>query len=124
MQPHHIAICEKQSYLTASLEREYLQAADLNFRWLPYFDDFFHHLENNACELAIIDCPHLSQDQLDRIAVISKQTSLIAFAPGEDFEFECLLRELGVTSVVPQGIDFQDFLQVFKRLMKKSSFSA
>ncbi|MBT5017625.1 MAG: hypothetical protein HON04_02645 [Planctomicrobium sp.] len=123
MQPHHIAIYEEQSYLTASLEREYLQAADLNFRWFPYLDDFFQHLENNACEIAILDCPQFSQEQLPRIAVLSKRICLIVIAPTEDFEFECLLRELGVTSVLPQGINFQDFLHVFQRLTKKSTLS-
>jgi hypothetical protein len=117
MSPRHVVVCEKQSFLTASLERECANSGDVIFRWTAYINDFFQYVEAHHCDLAIIDTEQLDAESISRFADISQKLSVLAIAPSEDHEFADLLRELGVTSVLPYGTPADRISKVITKMI-------
>ncbi len=117
MSPRLVVVCEKQSFLTASLEREFANSEDVNFRWTAYFDDLFQYVENHHCDLVIIDTAQLDANSISRFSSISQKLQVLAIAPDEDYEFEYLLREVGVTSVIPSGTEIDRISRVVTKIL-------
>ncbi len=123
MTVRQIAICEKNSFLTATLEREFASDVQISFRWFPYIQDLLKHLQSISCELAIVDSHQLDSQSLIALANLSLHVRLILTCPGEDFEFECLLRELGATSVIPIGEEVKHIVKTVSKLIHRNEAS-
>ncbi len=117
MNPRHIVVCEKQSFLTASLERAFANSGDVSFRWTAYVDDFFQYVETHHCDLAIINAEQLDANSISHFSSISRKTRVMAVALSEDYELEDLLRELGVTSVLPSEDQIDRITRVVTKIL-------
>ncbi|WP_417850360.1 hypothetical protein [Thalassoglobus sp.] len=114
-----IAVCEKKSFLTASLEREFAADREITFRWFPYVDDLLSHLRLHPYEIAIVDFSQIDSQSLTQLANFSCQLQLMVTCPKGDFDFECLLREVGVTSVIPVGTNANQIAQTIKKMIAR-----
>lgn len=117
VQPRHVALYEQQSFLTASLEHHFISHSLMTFRWLPYLDDFIRHIREVRCDLVIVDCVSVDSVLLQRLAPDFSMNTVLAVAPREDFELECLLRELGVDSVFPQGTSLTEIKRAVEKYL-------
>ena len=117
MGDRHVIVCEKQSFLTASLEREFGNSRQIRFRWVAYLDDFFRHMETDEYNLAIVDAELLNSESITRLSTVTEQRPVLAMVPAEDFEFEDFLREQGVTSVLPNGTAIHRIAQVVTKIL-------
>lgn len=117
MSPWHVVVCEKQSFLTASLEREFANIEDIIFRWTAYVDDLFQYIETHHCDLVVINTEQLDANSISRFTDISQKLRVLAIAPSEDHEFEDLLRELGVTSVLSSGTQIDRISRVVTKIL-------
>lgn len=118
LQLRNIAICETQAYLTATLEREFVATPEISFRWFPYAEDFFRQVGNSGYDIAIVACEKISQEQMLVLRRITSSTTVLAIIPNDDFEFECLLREIGCVSVLVKSTGFPKIIDVFRQLLQ------
>lgn len=101
MAAHLVAICEKQSALTAQLERDFAAQPEVKFRWLPYWGEFVHFVGSQECHFGIVESAQLEPQAAIKLTETATHLQLMAITPPEDFEFECLLREMGLVHVIP-----------------------
>ncbi|QDT34108.1 hypothetical protein [Thalassoglobus polymorphus] len=119
MSTRTIAVCEKKSFLTASLEREFATDREITFRWFPYVDDLLSHLSRHSYEIAIVDFSQVDSQSLTQLANFACQLQLMVTCPKDDFDFECLLREIGVKSVIPVGTNAKQVAQTIQKMIAR-----
>lgn len=117
MTVQQVVVCERESYLTAALERHFLGEDWIQFRWTPYPVDFFRLITDARYQLGLLNCPELSQTDLEQLASLAPGFPLLALAPEADFEFEALLRELGVQAILPENVESRDLVVALKKLL-------
>lgn len=118
MSKQHIVVCEPQSLLTASLEREFLIDSEVTFRWFADTRSCLKSLTERPADLVLMHCDQLKQVELEQLKTICTSMKVIAFTENDDFEYEALLREIGAASVFSEQFDFLKLLGAVKRLLQ------
>ena len=119
MPQQRVVVCEPQSLLTASLEREFLNDSEVTFRWFADTRSCLESLSRQPPDLVLMHCDQLKQVELEQLKVICTSMKVIAFTEHDDFEYEALLREVGAVSVFTELVDFLKLLGAVKRLLQK-----
>lgn len=118
MKPRRIAVYEQRSFLTAGLERQWLEVREWTFRWFPHSEDFFTGIASFAFDLAVLDCTRLDSRSVTRIIDLATQVPFLAVLARDDFELECLLREAGVRAVYTRLDGIERIAEGLARLLE------
>ena len=95
-----IVIHEQESYLTATLERHFLDDETLKIRWTPYLNDFVTQANTVATSVVIINRVEVTQEVLELAASLSRTRSVVVVLRRSDEDFEWTFRELGASCVL------------------------
>ena len=117
MTPQHVVVLERESALTAELERAFLESPEITFRWIPYLIDLTPYLEIHHCDLVIADCSKPDKSLLTQLGDLCLKHRFLVTIPDNELSFELLLRELGVVSVFPAQFETAKLIRSVKKLL-------